>query len=149
MKSFNILLALILLTSFSFAAEGVITQQSTHDVKATADRLESLLKNKGMTVFNRIRHSDGAKRVGVELRPTELIIFGNPKVGSPLMQCSQGVAIDLPQKALIWEDASGKTFLSYNDPAYLKERHQIKECQKVLEKISKALANFAKGATSP
>ena len=149
MKSITILLVFIILTSFSFAAEGVITQQSMHDVKATADRLESLLKSKGMTVFDRISHSDGAKGVGIELRPTELIIFGNPRVGSPLMQCSQSAAIDLPQKALIWEDAEGKTYISYNDPAYIKNRHNIKDCEEVLTKISNALANFAKGAAAP
>jgi uncharacterized protein (DUF302 family) len=140
---------LLIIASFSFAAQGVIIHPSPYAVTTTADRLENLLQKKGMTLFNRIGHSDAAREVGVDLRPTELLIFGNPKVGSPLMQCSQEAAIDLPQKALVWEDEAGQTFLSYNDPIYLKERHQIKGCNQVLEKISKALANFAKGATSP
>lgn len=149
MKIILTLVFLLGMATFSFAAQGVINHPSPYDVTTTADRLENLLQKKGMTLFNRIAHSAAAKKVGVDIRPTELLIFGNPKVGSPLMQCSQGIAIDLPQKALIWEDESGKTFLSYNDPAYLKERHQIKGCAQVLEKISKALANFAQGATNP
>ena len=149
MKIMLTLVFLMGMATFSFAAQGVINNPSPYDVTTTADRLENLLQKKGMTLFIRIDHSDAAKKVGVDIRPTELLIFGNPKVGSPLMQCRQDVAIDLPQKALIWEDESGKTFLSYNDPAYLKERHQIKGCAQVLEKISKALANFAQGATSP
>jgi uncharacterized protein (DUF302 family) len=87
------------------AAEGVIDVKSAFDVEETANRLEGLLNEKGMTIFERIKHSDGAANVGIELRATELFIFGNPKVGSPLMQCQQSVAIDLPQKALIWAAA--------------------------------------------
>jgi uncharacterized protein (DUF302 family) len=98
-------------------------------------------------VFNRISHSEGAASVGKTLRPTELILFGNPKVGTPLMQCVQRVAIDLPQKALIWEDEEGAVWLSYNDPAYLAERHSIEGCEEVLKKVSGALATFAKVAT--
>ncbi|GAM75409.1 inner membrane or exported protein [Vibrio ishigakensis] len=100
-----------------------------------------------MKVFAVIDHSAGAKSVGIDLKPTELVVFGNPKVGSPLMVCEQSVAIDLPQKALIYEDESGEVWLSYNDPMYLKQRHQIEGCDEVLNKISKALANFAKAAT--
>jgi uncharacterized protein (DUF302 family) len=84
-----------------------------------------------------------------QMRPTELIIFGNPKVGTPLMQCAQSAAIDLPQKALIWEDANGEVWLSYNNPAYLVERHKVTGCEPVVEKITTALANFAKVATQP
>lgn len=79
-----------------------------------------------MTVFTRIDHSAGAKKVDKELRPTELVIFGNPKVGTPLMQCVQTVAIDLPQKMLIWQDEAGTTWLSYNNPSYLAKRHHIR-----------------------
>ncbi len=110
------------------------------------DRLEKTLLEKGMTVFIRINHAEGAKKVGKKLRPTELLIFGNPKVGTPLMQCSQSVAIDLPQKALIWEDESGQVWLSYNDPKYLVNRHSIKECDEIIKKIEKALENFARTA---
>jgi len=147
MKKLIMITLLTLLPLGAFAGDGMIKQESAHDVGTTADRLESILQQKGMTVFNRISHSAGAKKVGLDLRPTEVVIFGNPKVGSPLMQCSQSVAIDLPQKALIWEDKNGKTWVSYNDPSYLKKRHAIEGCEKVLAKISKALANFTKAAT--
>ncbi len=101
-----------------------------------------------MTVFARINHAEGAEKVGKQLRPTELIIFGNPKVGAPLMQCGQSVAIDLPQKALIWEDEAGQVWLSYNDPKYLAKRHSINDCDEVIKKIETALGNFAKTATT-
>ena len=90
----------------------MINVKSVHDVKTTADRLEDVLNAKGMKVFTRINHAAGAKSVGKDLRPTELVIFGNPKVGAPLMLCAQSVALDLPQKALIWEDKAPATFAS-------------------------------------
>jgi uncharacterized protein (DUF302 family) len=102
-----------------------------------------------MTVFIRINHEQGARKIGQELRPTELIIFGNPQVGTPLMQCAQSVGIDLPQKALIWQDAQGQVWLSYNDPHYLVARHQITGCDEVIKKVAKALGNFANSATRP
>jgi uncharacterized protein (DUF302 family) len=144
----NLLFGFIFLVSAPvFAADGMITLKSNHSVSATADKLTSTLKDKGMTVMNRISHSDGAASVDLELRPTELVIFGNPKVGTPLMQCAQSVAIDLPQKALIWEDESGQVWLGYNDPMYLKQRHDIEGCDAVLEKVAGALDNFATAAT--
>ena len=130
------------------AADGIISIQSSSNVKETADRMESILKEKGMTVFNRIKHSEGASKVGIELPDTELIIFGNPKVGSPLMKCQQSVAIDLPQKALIWEDDNAKVWISYNDPSYLEKRHNIVGCKEVISKIEKALAGISKSAST-
>ena len=135
--------------SLASADDGLISIKSSHDVKRTADLLESSLSEKGMTVFIRINHAEGAQKVGKVLRPTELLIFGNPKVGAPLMQCSQRVAIDLPQKALIWKDEAGQVWLSYNDPKYLANRHSIEDCREVIKKIGKALDNFAKMATRP
>ena len=132
----------------AMATEGMIAIESSHSVKETADRLENVLNKKGMTVFKRVNHGSGAKNVGIDLCETELVVFGNPKVGSPLMVCQQSAAIDLPQKALIWKDAQNKVWFSYNDPAYMKQRHNITGCDKVLEKITNALANFAKAATS-
>jgi uncharacterized protein (DUF302 family) len=132
----------------SQAADGVVNVQSAFKVKETADRMENILKTKGMTVFNRIPHSEGAHKVGIELRDTELIIFGNPKVGSPLMKCQQSVAVDLPQKALIWEDDESKVWISYNDPRYLEKRHNIVGCEEVISKIEKALAGITKAASS-
>jgi len=128
------------------AADGVKNVRSSSGVKETADRMESLLKKKGMYIFNRISHSEGAAKVGIDLRETELIIFGNPKVGSPLIKCQQSVAIDLPQKALIWEDKNGQVWVSYNDPRYLETRHDIKGCETVISKIGKALAGISKAA---
>ena len=121
--------------------------QKRHDVATTLDKLEAALKSKGMTVFTRIDHAAGAARADLELRPTAVLIFGNPKVGTPLMNCSQSVAIDLPQKALAWQDESGQTWLAYNDPQYLGQRHGLDDCAPVLEKVAGALANFAKAAT--
>ncbi|MDI9243865.1 DUF302 domain-containing protein [Marinobacter sp. CHS3-4] len=124
-----------------------MTFESNHSVADTADRLVVALEEKGMTVMNRISHTDNAASVGLELRPTELVIFGNPKVGTALMQCSQRVAIDLPQKALIWEDEAGQVWLGFNDPTYLDQRHGIEGCDKVLKKVSGALGKFANAAT--
>lgn len=126
---------------------GFISVESAHSVKDTADKLEAVLNSKGMTVFNRINHKQGAEKAGLQLRETEVILFGNPKVGTPLMQCAQSAAIDLPQKALIWKDEAGKVWLSYNDPAYLAARHNIEGCEATLNKVSGALEKFAKAAS--
>jgi uncharacterized protein (DUF302 family) len=145
-----ILLALSIMFSVNpvAAAEGMISLPSAYNVEETADRMEQILNEKGMTIFKRIKHSEGAGSVGIELRDTELIIFGNPEVGSPLMKCRQSVAIDLPQKALIWEDDKAKVWISYNDPMYLEKRHNISGCEEVILKIGKALAGIAKSASS-
>jgi len=137
------------IVSTAAAGNGLISVKSSHDVKVTADRLEDILNQKGMKVFIRINHAAGAQKVGKELRPTEVIVFGNPKVGTPLMHCSQSVAIDLPQKALIWQDDKGQVWLSYNDPNYLAGRHGLTGCTEVIKKVEKALGNFAKAATMP
>jgi uncharacterized protein (DUF302 family) len=107
-----------------------------------------VLLEKGMTIFNRIKHSESASKVGFELRETQLIIFGNPKAGSPLIECQQSVALDLPQKALIWKDENKKVWISYNDPRYLKKRHEIIGCEKALSKIESALSNITKSASN-
>ena len=143
------ILAVIFSSSSVLADNGLISIKSAHDVKTTADRLENVLKEKGMTVFDRINHSAGAEKVGKQLRPTELVIFGNPKVGTPLMQCSQSMAIDLPQKALIWQDESGQVWFSYNNPEYLAQRHNIHGCEAVIATIKNVLAKFGKKATAP
>ena len=150
MRSLIIALMIVIVFDLPLSAEsGLIHIKSSHDVKNTAQRLETVLKEKGMSVFLRIDHSEGARKVGEKLRPTELVIFGNPKVGAPLMQCAQTVAIDLPQKALIWQDESGQVWLTYNDPQYLAGRHKIGGCEAVLDKVRNALTNFAKAATQP
>ncbi|MGM0403333.1 MAG: DUF302 domain-containing protein [Thermodesulfobacteriota bacterium] len=142
------ILMVMIMTGSASAAEGMVDVKSSFGVKETGDRLESVLKEKGMTMFNRVTHSEAAKKAGIELRETELIIFGNPKIGSPLMNCQQSVAIDLPQKALIWEDSEGNTWISYNDLKYLEKRHNISGCEEVISKIEKALAGMAKAAAT-
>jgi len=136
------------LTISAYAAQGIVDVKSSFGVKETTERLENVLRHKGMTLFNRIEHSEAAKKVGVTLRETALIIFGNPKVGSPLMKCQQSIAIDLPQKVLIWNDSEGKTWISYNDPMYLKKRHHVSGCDALFSKIEKALAGITKAAAS-
>ena len=147
-KIILITISILLITIPGQAADGVVNVLSDFNVEETADRMESILKEKGMTIFNRIKHSEGAGKVNIELRGTELIIFGNPKVGSPLMKCQQSVGIDLPQKALIWKDDKGKTWISYNNPRYLKKRHAIINCEEVILKIEKALAGIVKSAAT-
>ncbi|MFA0087663.1 DUF302 domain-containing protein [Vibrio sp. 10N.261.51.F12] len=135
----------LLAASFSAAAvEGLMTYESPYSVKETADRFENIAASKGLTLFARIDHQKNASKVDLELRPTEVIIFGNPKVGTPLMQCAQTVAIDLPQKIMVSEDADNKVWLSYNDPNYLKKRHNITGCDEVINKISGVLSNLSK-----
>jgi len=107
------------------ADDGLITVPSAHGVKDTIDRLEAAVTAKGLTIFARIDHAAGAKEAGLALRPTELLIFGNAKGGTPLMQARQSIGIDLPLKALAYEDAAGKTWLAYNDPAWLAARHGV------------------------
>ena len=141
-------LMVILIIAPAMAADGVINVQSSFNVQKTADRLERILNEKGMTIFMRIKHSESAGKVGIEMRETELLIFGNPKVGSPLMKCQQSVAIDLPQKALVWEDHESKVWISYNDPRYLEKRHGISGCEEVISKIKKALSGITKAAAT-
>ena len=148
-RSILTLLFFLIFATSAQAADGMVSVKSAHDVKTTADRLVAVLNEKGMTVFKRIDHAAGAQKAGQSLRPTQLIIFGNPKIGSKLMKCSQTIAIDLPQKALIWEDIDGFVWLSYNKPKYLAKRHKTPGCEPVIIKIDGALANFAKAATSP
>jgi len=107
------------------AADGLIALKSSRGPKETMDRLVAEIEAKGLTVFARIDHAAGAKEAGLALLPTELVIFGNAKGGTPLMQANQAIGIDLPLKALVWQDAAGSTWLSYNDPAWLAQRHGL------------------------
>ena len=142
------IISAVFFCSSAIADDGIVRVKSNHDVKVTADRLEQVLNAKGMTVFIRIDHAAGAEKVGKQLRPTELVIFGNPKIGTPLMQCAQSIGMDLPQKALISEDESGQVWFFYNDPMYLAKRHNVKGCDEVLKKVANALGNFAAKATA-
>jgi uncharacterized protein (DUF302 family) len=107
------------------AASGVIRIASAHSVTATAARLESLLKERGVLIFARIDFSADAARAGLSLRPEQLIVFGNPKAGTALMQAEPTVGLDLPLKALIWEDPEARTWIAYNDPLYVVRRHAV------------------------
>ncbi len=128
------------------AAEGLITLASGAGPKDTMDRLEAAIRAKGMTVFARIDHAAGAAQVSLTLAPTELLLFGNAKAGTPLMQSAQTIGIDLPLKALVWQDASGKTWLSYNDPLWLAKRHGLRT-PPAAEAMAAALKNLATTVT--
>jgi uncharacterized protein (DUF302 family) len=133
----------------AMAADGLITLQGKYAPKETMNRLETEVKAKGMTVFARIDHAAGAAEVGLSLRPTELLIFGNAKGGTPLMQSVQTVGIDLPLKALVWQEASGSTWLCYNDPNWLAKRHGIgHEVDPSVKAMSGALDAIARAASA-
>jgi uncharacterized protein (DUF302 family) len=130
------------------ADNGLTTIASHYDVKTTIDRLQAAVKVKGMRIFARIDHAAGAMAAGLKLRSTELLIFGNAKGGTPLMQSQQTIGIDLPLKALAWQDAAGKTWLSYNEPTWLAARHGLSEqANDVAKVLSGVLAGLAKTAT--
>ena len=124
------------------AQNGLIHLASKHSVDETFQRLEDLLKQKGVALFARIDHSGEAAKVGLTMRPTKLLIFGSPQAGTPLMQAAPSLAIDLPLKALFWQDAEGKVWLTYNDPAYLQQRHGIPA--ELLPNIAGVAGLFAK-----
>lgn len=109
------------------ATNGIISQPSPHSVVETINRLEALLQAKGITIFARIDQQAEAEKVGLNMRPTQLLLFGNPKAGTPLMVAEPTIALDLPLKVLAWEAMDGKVWLSYNDPNYLKQRFSISE----------------------
>ncbi|MDT8385603.1 MAG: DUF302 domain-containing protein [Gammaproteobacteria bacterium] len=148
MKTFLIIVTLLFsLTAGAWAADGLVSVKSPHSVRQTMDRLESVVGAAGMKVFARVDHAAGAATIGKQLRPTQLLIFGNPKGGTPFMECAQTVGIDLPVKALVWQDEAGQVWLGYNDPAYIAKRHDVPAC-KVAAGMSKALAGFAEKAIS-
>lgn len=146
-KGFVMKLFVVLFFSISsIFASGMISIKSQYSVAKTTQKLEKTFKKKGMNIFAIIPHSKGAKNIGVELRDTNLIIFGNPKIGSHLMKCQQTIALDLPQKVLVWMDEKNQTWITYNEPIYLKNRHEVKGCDKNFMKISKALKKLMETA---
>jgi uncharacterized protein (DUF302 family) len=128
-------------------ADGLISITSPHTAEQTMNRLEALVKERGLNVFARIDHAAAATKVGKTLRPTELLIFGNPQGGTPLMECAQTAGIDLPLKALVWQDVAGKVMLSYNDPEYLAKRHGAASCPAV-DNLKKALSGLAQATVA-
>jgi len=129
------------------SADGLVTIESKGSFKETLSRLEAALAAKGLTVFARVDHAAGAAEVGMALRPTFLLLFGNPKGGTPLMQADQAAGIDLPLKALVWQGGEGTVFVSYNDPAWIAERHHLGAgIAKPVEAMRALLGNLAKEA---
>jgi uncharacterized protein (DUF302 family) len=139
--------ALLVVSASTYAADGLITVKSSYNAKDTMMRVEDVVKQRGLTVFARIDHAAGAAKIGKTLRPTELLIFGNPQGGTPLMECAQSTGIDLPLKALVWEDGSGQVWVGYNDPAFLAKRHEAAQCP-VVENMSKALGGIVAAAVA-
>lgn len=135
--------------SDSLGIKGLTTIQSSFVPKATMDRLETEIRQKGMNVFARVDHAAGAAEVGLTLRSTELIIFGNALGGTPLMLSAQTIGIDLPLKALVWKDAAGKTWISYNEPDWIAERHGVADAQPVLNKMADLLSAISTAAARP
>lgn len=128
--------------------DGLVTIASNYSVEETLDRLEVDLKAKDITVFVRIDHAAGAASVAMPLRPTELLIFGNPKSGTPLMQSNQTIGIDLPLKVLAWQDAGGKVWLTYTDPRWLARRHRLASgTDASVAALATVLANLVKATT--
>jgi uncharacterized protein (DUF302 family) len=142
MRMFFAVLAVVS-SAGAYAADGLIEAKSAGSVKDTISKFEATAKERGLIIFARIDHAAGAQKIGATLRPTELLIFGNPQGGTPLMACAQSVGIDLPLKALAWEDASGQVWLGYNDPQWLVTRHGAKDCLPVAAKLRKALDALA------
>jgi len=130
------------------AMQGLTTIKSSYSPQETMNRLEATVLAKGLTVFARIDHATGASAAGLSLRPTEVLIFGSAKGGTPLMQAVQTVGIDLPLKALVWQDATGDTWLSWNDPTWLAARHGISGAEAVAAKLAAVLDDIAKSATA-
>lgn len=140
-------MAFVVSSSLAAAADGLVAVKSPHSAKDTMNRLEDVVKQRGLIVFTRIDHAAGATKIGKSLRPTEVLVFGNPQGGTPFMECAQSVGIDLPLKALVWEDSTSQVWLGYNDPAYLAQRHGVAQCP-VIETLRKALAGIAEAAVT-
>ena len=123
---------------------GIVNKPSAHSVEQTVDKLKGILQAKGVILFALVDHSGEAEKVGIKMRPTKLLIFGNPKAGTPLMLAAPSSAIDLPLKILVWEDAESKVWISYNSPAYLQKRHGFP--QELLPNVAAVEALTAKAA---
>ena len=143
-----IAITLILCSSSAWAGDALIHVKSESDVPATVERLAGAAEAKEFTVVARIDHAAAAAGVGMELRPTTVVIFGNPRGGTPLMQCDQRAGLDLPLKVLVWENAEGETHLTYDHPRLLGRRHQMDECSQRLEGVAAVLKDLVGQAAS-
>ncbi len=150
MKRLFILALLVTATVWAQTPAGMVILQSANDIDTTQAKLEAAIEDAdGLMVMTVIDHAANAEGAGLELRPTRLVIFGNPNAGTPLMQAAQTVAIDLPQKMLIWEDENGDVFVAYNSPYYLKARHGVAGQDERFATISGLLDKLASSATAP
>jgi len=151
LNKFVLLLTILFLPVLAWAdnAPELIKKQSAYDVKTSLDRLEEVLKNKGIIVISRIDHAANAEKVDMELRPTALLIFGNPKAGTVLMQMNPAIGVDLPMKALAWEDENGQTWLVYPSMEALAERHGIDPNVEVVQKMTNGLDKMTDAAITP
>ncbi|MDX1541443.1 MAG: DUF302 domain-containing protein [Geminicoccaceae bacterium] len=145
----SLALAALLVLGCSVAGaqhNGLIVKSSPHGVIETADRLEQILAEKGIDVLARFDHAENARKVDLELAPTELLVFGNPNLGTPLMQKAPTIGIDLPMKVLVFEDDRGEVWLAYNDPGWLATRHAVADEDEIFQKMSGALDQITDGA---
>lgn len=147
MKSVYILL-LSLVSSVTFAHSDVfIEKDSKYSVGETVDRLEEAVKAAGMGVFARVDHEAAATKSGLTLAPSQVLIFGNPKLGTALMNCEGAIALDLPLRVAVWQDSKGQVKAAYNAPSHLKSKYHVKDCDPVFDKMTGALSNFVNKAT--
>jgi uncharacterized protein (DUF302 family) len=135
--------------SISETFQGLTSIASRLGPEETMKRLETELRGHGMTVFARIDHAAGAAEAGMKLRPTKLLIFGNTSSGTPLMQSTQTIGIDLPLKMLVWEDALGETWLSYNEPNWIAQRHNLPNAEGLVSKMTAALRSIVRETVEP
>lgn len=142
-------LVVLLLASTVKADAGLVEVASPHSVKETVARLEAALARANVTLAAKIDHATAAAKVGEQLPPTVLLVFGNPKLGTPLMRCAPSTGIDLPLKALVRDDGKGRVTLTYTDPSWIAARHGAKGCDEVVRKMAGALRAFADAATAP
>jgi len=143
----GLVLVLVTVLTSAHAADGLVSTKSRHGAKETLDRFEKAVRAKGLNVFARIDHAAGAQKIGRSLRPTELLIFGSPQSGTPLLECAQTMGIDLPLKVLAFQDGAGQVWLAYNDLRYLEKRHGIGECGTAAQNIGKTLEGLVRDAT--
>jgi uncharacterized protein (DUF302 family) len=134
---------------FEGGTAGLVTLASSHSVDDTMQRIQELLQQSGIHIFAKVDHAAGARNVGMDLRPTQLILFGNAAAGTPLMQANQTIGIDLPLKMLVWEDGSGQAWLSYNRPEDLIRRHEIHGYEKIATTLAATLDRIAHTAAAP
>ena len=147
MKKLLIAVCLLSFSSLGFA-DGIISKTSTHSVKDTLDKLEAIVTSKGFKVVARVNHAKAAEKSGQSLNPTEVLIFGNPKVGTSLMKSNQAIGLDLPIKVIAWKDEKGVVTIAYNDPAWMVSRYSINDRDEVVKKMTGALNKFTDAAAN-